>query len=587
MSGKHWTADSLWARLRWWLLGIAIVHQSAAYLCENYVTFDLAQQIGAARAILDGHHFGLPKINETDFSHTVRNPVVQWPPGYSMMFAVVFSIVSDFWIVDGLFYTLGVILFFSAWFAILETVSPVVLGSRGKLILWLFWAFAWQLTLGPSGFYTRLISVEILSVGSFSWGLWFAIRCTSSRWWIVWALAAGAGAGLAASLRYAYWPLCSVFPLSLMLVGLTSQRRWQHLGAAVLSAVVPAGCLALMLLFLYKSTGRVAVPTGYTLEPDFHLDHLLRFAPFPAWAIGFPETWGWLTRRIPGLGQLPVRPIAWLVSVPVLAAALTPLLRSLPAGWQTIRDRKAPRGALLFCIAGTLIAGATLGLLSHSSVFRTARDAGGNLVDWTFVQEMRYLVPVMPFLCVGLARFLETGLFRADGPHGRGLQAAGVAVLVAWMLLATVARVEPQLAYAVNHRYVRDRTVADAQTARAVYALVRQHLAEGRPVLFLYSGPLPFRDLPLPAARMAGAAIDWLNWTKGSVPSSGPVAVITIVFDDEPVEPQPDRLGVADRDIDPDRWQQVTRVRNGWLCEVILPGSGERERKRKRKRKRE
>jgi hypothetical protein len=574
MSGEHWTADFLWARLRWWLLGIAIVHQSAAYLCENYVTYDLAQQIGAARAILDGHNFGLPKINETDFSNTARNPVVQWPPGYSMMFAIVLSIVPDFWIVDGLFYSLGVILFFSAWFAILETVSPVVLGSRGKLILWLFWAFAWQLSLGPWSLHTRLISVEILSIGAFSWGLWFTIRCTSSRWWIVWALAAGAGAGLAASLRYAYWPLCSVFPLSLMLVGLTSQRRWQHLGAAVLSAVIPAGCLALMLLFLYKSTGRVAVPTGYTLEPDFHLDHLLRFAPFPAWAIGFPDTWGWLTRLIPGLGQLPVRPIAWLVSVPVLAAALTPLLRSLPIGWKIFRDAKSPRDTLIFVFGGSLSAAWTIGLLSHSSIFRTACHAPGSPVDWTFVQEMRYFIPIVPFLCVGVARFLEGLLFPAAGQRPGWRRVGCMALVVGWFLIATAARMEAPIAHAVDHRQVRTKTRAEADTARAVYSLVRQHLAEGRPVLFLYSGPLPFHALPIRAARMAGAAIDWLNSTKGVVASSGPVAVITIVFDDEPVEPQPDRLGVADRDIDPDRWQRVTRVHNGWLCEVILPGSG-------------
>jgi hypothetical protein len=136
-----------------------------------------------------------------------------------------------------------VVLFFVAWFVILESLGTFI-SIPARIAIWLFWAFAFP---PPAA----LTSTEIAALALFSMNL--AICLVGVLWrlspfWF--GLASGLCMGGCAAMRYAYWPLVAVGPLSLAFCTIKPKRSL--LLAATINTLV-AGC-SIAALAVYNQT---------------------------------------------------------------------------------------------------------------------------------------------------------------------------------------------------------------------------------------------------------------------------------------------------------------------------------------------
>lgn len=559
--------ERIWHWFRWLFLVAAILWQC---LHQNYLgnllwgffNPDKVTQVAAAQSLLDGQGLTMLIMDFNDPGNPRREPVVHWPPGYSVAFAAVKAVTHDVWRTNLLLDILASVLVFTAWFTILESLS-LRIGAAAKLLFWVYFGLVWNPLL-------LMTSTENLALGAYSWALAWVLISARSRHALLAAAASGACAAAAAAFRYPYWPLILAPPVAIAVAGIVRRegRRW---------ALASAVCLALAALLLGSLAGWQRAVTGHTTcltsvpamqTRGMHWDNLLQVWPFPATAIGLADVWNTFVKEF-HCGAVAARGY-WITSACVIFGLLLLLCRR----WRQWRDWLRLPGApamAAFIAAGLLTAAVTIAVLAWLSV-RTPADIWQN--GFTYVSEPRYYAVFYPFVQLALACSIVRTLAWAKRRCGRITQLVLLGALIAWIYVGLDWRMEISKLWLQERCGVREQRREDRNNMRLLHAEVRRQVEAGRTVLF---ADLAFNSaygthcerFALEVARMAGACkLPPAAAARVTLTAARPTALLVLV----PDRPEKDPQGLAQALVrDAARFTRTVHLRDGSLYTALSP----------------
>lgn len=421
-----------WKYTFWLLLMVAIVHHGVYVWKVAVLNHDKSEMVGAAVSLLEGHGYTYVVANPNQLSKPIHAPLLARPPGYSFLLAPLVLATDDVWLSTVLLDIVATIVFYGAWYFILNSLGPR-LGNRAKLLVWIMWALIWSPLLLQS-------SPELLTLASFSAAialtLGFARR---QRYPIRFGLLSGLLIGVVGASRLAYWPLLPIVPLALLLS--SGRRVSQRLIVGVVVHVLVASLmLAGVLLFQRAATGQfLSLPVVPGVQRGFFPEQLVTIYPFPTSSIGGDVVVN-LVKEALGLSENLANIALWVMSVFILTAATYACVRSLRAARSDTESTEFDFASRCFGIMALATAGLTLVMLAYISASYPVAAALREGRLWISIS--RFYVPILPFLLVYLAMVM----FPADNWHGtrsfRLLRIACLTALLPTIALAVVCRVQ-------------------------------------------------------------------------------------------------------------------------------------------------
>ncbi|MBI3403182.1 MAG: hypothetical protein HY048_17360 [Acidobacteria bacterium] len=349
-----------------------VTHACDAYLFLGF-NYDKVMQASAGQAWLDQLGYSVASVNSV--GAVVRAPVVHWPPGYSLAYAMLLRVLVDPLRATYAIDVVAAIVFLVSWWRIFRAMRSSI-DQRAEVVFWTYWA----LVCSPI---FRLPSSDLASVAFFSAAI--AVGLATSREAVgVWrGLLGGTLAGVASAVRFAYWPLAWI-PLVPVMI---EHRRhaWRHATAYAVAAIVPIAWAIVNV----GSAGPADHVSSEMVRSTLHWHQLSQWPPFGATLLGIDAALLRLAVSVPPLRIL-LQPAFWAVTAIVLVFGGQ-------AAWRAIRSPEAPVRA--FAVCGGLTAAVTFALLAALTVRVPAFDDG-----WTYATSAaRYFVPTYPFLFLALA----------------------------------------------------------------------------------------------------------------------------------------------------------------------------------------
>ncbi len=410
--------ESSWRHWGWILILSVVLLQCAEQYWFCGYGYDKVEQVVAAKSWLAGNSLSVPRLDTRDLGAERRGPLVGWPPGYSMAVAGGMSLGLSSWQAALVLDWLSTLTFYTAWLFLLQRQPwPVAAG------VWLYWLLGAQQLSG-------LTSSDALAVALFSAALASAVAaCQYPARRGILALVSGLAAGAAASVRFAYWPLCLVpaGALYFALVGTKSAARTACL------ALLPAGLgVAGLTVYQQQSAGSATFLDSYYTPESLGLywAQLREAYPFAAGALGFDAAWDRAVAWLQLPGDLSIAG-AWIFTSAILTAFVFDGLRGMQsvATSSSEADNDSMESRASRCYGAFVLASAlvTLSLLAWCTV-RYPDRAG-----WVYAETLRYYACLFAPLLVGTAAAAEWLCRRGDALRRAG-QLLVVLVVLAMVL---------------------------------------------------------------------------------------------------------------------------------------------------------
>lgn len=251
------------------ILIIAVIGRAIQVLFFHSALFDQSFQVTAMQNFVEGHGISLATVAPSDLSSTIYTPLVNWPPGYSILLA-------PFYILSGknaLFATLSLDLMAATAIIIYSRKIMVLLGAR--------WSFInlYTILAGFFIYYFYFIgSSDGIAIAFYLMAIYYALRIIKTqRRPISAAVGIGCCLFIAASIKYLFYPLVFIIPIFLLAYGFYNRLSLiKKVGACSLAIlVIGIG----FLLWWQSSTGGSA---GYISATGrgFFPEHILDAHPF-------------------------------------------------------------------------------------------------------------------------------------------------------------------------------------------------------------------------------------------------------------------------------------------------------------------
>lgn len=359
--------------------------------------FDTTFQVIATRHLAEGNGISTAIVNPGDLSATIYQPLINWPPGYSLLLA-------PFYIAFGHDYLVACYIL-----DVLAAISIILLTRKILFLLDVSLPVVNLFTL-MNGFFIYYFfftgSTDSIAIAFFLAAVYLimaAIR--TNRRWTVKAALAGLFLLLSASLKYLFFPVVFILPIFLFLYGYQNSSAAAR-KAALVSFVIAASGITALYVYQHGISGSGAyISAG---GRGFFPEHLLKAHPFIPSAFMTPNTVG----KIAGEAKMQVmnafRLIHVLLFTVLLIAAAIFLFRS--------GLKKASLPKTFFFLAFSLSVSVTL-ILAVLSLF-----VDKELIPpdrwWTYVEDARYygladiLVHLSIFVLFYHYRNVATGVFK-------------------------------------------------------------------------------------------------------------------------------------------------------------------------------
>lgn len=340
---------------------------------------DMTFQILAAQNLYYGDGLTISKINPNDLSDVIYNPMIEWPPGFSLLFIPFYFFFCENYLGAALCLSIlfSSILIFSTY-SILKSFA--VSNFYISLFLVLTGFHLYYFYLKPC---TDAVAISCLMVSIYV--AFNQVKAKSASSWKT--LFVSFLLLLSASIKYMYVPIIFCFPLLYFLWGY-NRRRTELMTQAMILLVVISTFLFLFFIDQKHSTGSI----GYIKEDTRGLffDNLKAFHPFLITSFIKPESVFILSRQILALPVLyKLFQIFQLIFLFAIALAIFKYKKFLFAhlNWRLVL-------ILFFLITFCLC-----GLLVFLSVF-VGPEALDNNEYWTYVEEPRYFGLIQVFVHV-------------------------------------------------------------------------------------------------------------------------------------------------------------------------------------------
>ena len=512
---KDGSVQNAWHHLRWVLLIAVILSHVGFTLGHSRINPDESYQLGVSHSFSHGHNQTLKRVRAHDLSQGEYMGDLRTPPGYALVqMASGGEYARSYWI-DLVMDNLGGVVFFLSWFFILEAIGPFV-GVLPRLIVWLFWLVFPASLMGPliSGH-----SAGVISAAFFSAAIVFTLPVVQSK--VSWRKAGALGVlsglcyGVALIMRYAYWPLAAIIPLSLGFFGLRHRTKFMKAVGAGAVFFMVSGLILMVLMLHNYHVGGSFTRSNPAPSDVITLSHLLYTIPFPAFTLGHMDD-----SFFNAVQPLKFNP-ALLLSVGIIALGAYSIVRLLRTRTTGATDSPEQTAHAVFQYI-SLLAVVTLVLvylfLAWMSVSSSVHPYRGG---WVALAEIRYYAPIYSFLLLGVALVFARPLRKTIRPHFVIAGVAGVLLLACWIPRLTI-------------RAQDMRTVAGTPKKAQVNPLIHyfSEMADSTPeqdiVLFDDTDSLFMRSIAL----LVGLDVARVDKESGFA-TSKPVAVIFYVSGDD------------------------------------------------------
>lgn len=372
----------------------AIIHQCFEDYTNSGLSPDQALQIGAAQSLLRGRGIAVFRANPDDLATPIREPVVNFPPGYTIAFAPVLWLIADVrwailvvdWIAAGAF--------FASWLFIFVKLGDLV-SLKNQVFIWAFWALIYSPTMAAQQ------SSDKLSLALFATSLAITLQViTGQKRYVALSVLSGLLTGAAAAVRFSYWPLVVVIPISLSVCAVKFDKRlWR---AALSNVIVACGIVGAVALYQKSAAGQAAHVPDYQGTLEMNWRYLLRAVPFPTMSMGAHVSSYYAAKAL-HLRELIRFSFVWIASIGIVSVLFIKTVFYLKKQAVSESASKSQPVTLFVYLTGTLAVLFVTGMLAALSVFTPIlylKEFSGRA--WTYVEEYRYYAPTLGFLVLAM-----------------------------------------------------------------------------------------------------------------------------------------------------------------------------------------
>ncbi|MFZ9387412.1 MAG: hypothetical protein ACO25B_05985 [Chitinophagaceae bacterium] len=330
---------------------------------------------------MSGHGISTAVSLAADLSNTIYTPLVNWPPGYSV-------ILTPFYILAGQDYLVACFIL-----ELLSSIAIIFLSRRILLLMEVSLSVVNLFTLFHGFFIYYFIftgSTDSLSIAFFLGATALLTKSLKEdKKWYAMSILGGFLLFLSASLKYLYFPVVFTVPLYLFLYSIQRNNLAARKAACILFAITATGIAG---LYLYQKsisgTGAYISATGRGFFPE----HLLRAHPQLPAAFLTSNTIGMIAGEAKPAVMTALRLLHLMLFAGLSVAAILFLIRG--------GLRKSGLFINFLLLSFGLIASITLVLSGLSLVVDKELIPPDRW--WTYVEDARYygLADIMIHICV-------------------------------------------------------------------------------------------------------------------------------------------------------------------------------------------
>ena len=366
------------------VIAIAIISRLIQLVYFYTIGFDASYQVIATHNFVTGHGVSLAKVLPADLSATIYEPLINWPPGYSVLLSPFYILFDHNYILSGL---------------TLDILAAVTLIFVSRSILKLL-----EVPLHFINIYTLLTgffiyhfyfiaSSDAIAITAFMIALYYALSLlkTDQRW-IKKTTGLIAGLFICGFIKYLFIPVVLIIPVFLFLRG-RAVNSLPVKKAGMISFLFLVVTLGGLLLYQKYTTGSAA----YISHPGrgFFPEHLLTAYPIFPGSVIKPETLALLLNQQPGITGFIYRFFQCLHILAFIFFAFYMVKNFSKNGFKTLSVKDA------FFYLAFLVSLAITVLLAFLSA-RVPKEEIKPGMLWTYVQEPRYYGLINVLLQLGL-----------------------------------------------------------------------------------------------------------------------------------------------------------------------------------------
>jgi hypothetical protein len=354
------------------VIAIAIGARLLQLIYYYTIGFDISYQVIAMHNLGAGNGITIATANPADISSAIYTPLINWPPGYSVLMLPLYKLFGENYIVAGL---------------TIEIIAAIVLLFVSRRIL-----FILGIPLHLVNIFTLLVgfyvyrfylvsSTDSIGVSFFLLAIYYMLLLLrDKKGWIGKAFLISLFLLLCGSLKYLFMPVLFVGPVFILIRGI-ADRDVVIRKAGLLSFVLLTIVVGAMLLYQQSISGTV----GYISEQGrgYFPQHLLSAYPFLPDAFIRPDTVGMGVGMQADTGQPLYRffQLAHLLLLLIVVVYAIAALRK-----KGIRQLSLPAVFLYLSLALAL---AITFLLAWLSLFVPKEEIVPGYF-WTYIEELRY-----------------------------------------------------------------------------------------------------------------------------------------------------------------------------------------------------
>lgn len=344
-----------------------------------------------------GHGISISYVLPADLSSTIYEPLINWPPGYSLLLAPFYLLFNQNYIAAGL---------------TLDIVAAIILILVCRKILKLFDIPVYRInifTLLTSFFiyyFYFIASSDAVAISIFMTGFYFTLSLLKTKKnWERKTAAITISFILCAAIKYLFFPVAFIIPVYLLVRGFAG-KEIQFKKAGIYSFVITVLVLGALLIYQKNISGSVA----YISQPQrgFFPEHILSAYPYIPASIIKPETIS-LLLHLPSAVEIAIyRAFQWLHLLLLLSVVIFIVRNIYNYGFRKL-TLLCDYFYLLFFISLTI----TIVLLTLSLCVAKEEILPGFL--WTYIEDPRYygLIAVLIHIAVFiLYRFYANNTIR-------------------------------------------------------------------------------------------------------------------------------------------------------------------------------
>jgi len=339
------------------------------------INSDKAAQLEATANLSSGLGLTIESVDLHDLSKTNREPLIGWPPGYSVLLLAMDVITDNYLLSTHLLNIAFLVFYLVISYLILEILK---IEFVGKIFFYLFTIVTTQpiLTLTT----TDLIAFDIFLLLFYLLLGVFTYKITNPAMFVLIAFLGFTSVFV----KYNFLPFVFLFPVFFIALGWFNSDRKQ-IKFGIISGAIMAMLVFGFLFYQKIATGHYTYLGAYASAKRLYFENFASHSPFIFEFLFVRDPFKILPFNVPVY-------FAWIPSILTLGGILICVMVS----WRALKKSyvsKTISSEKLTIVFGTIVILVNVLMLYYLSLTSPAQDG-----NWTYVQEFRYYTPACFFI---------------------------------------------------------------------------------------------------------------------------------------------------------------------------------------------